>query len=339
MFAAVLDFFDGFFAKILNVHSALGKQLDSLADLVSFGLAPAIIIYVFLGELQTSNIPSEFKYLKLSVLLIPLFSAIRLAKFNIDVVDLHDVLRTKIMKILFKFHGINTITFEKGRKEKKQLISGEIPFKALPHISKRYFDAFNSLVKNKNLNNGPWINKSETTPITIEKNAINIGIAPFAAHKSKEWGIHKIEKLICQYKNHKILLFGGGEIELKKIELLEKKYKNCISVAGKYTLKDELSIISNLSLMICMDSANMHLADLTGIPVVSIWGPTHHYLGFGPLNNLNNIVEIPKELLPCRPCSVYGKIKSEIQRSCAKESMEKISVQQVIDKINPLIEL
>ena len=84
MFAAVLDFFDGFFAKILNVHSALGKQLDSLADLVSFGLAPAIIIYVFLGELQTSNIPSEFKYLKLSVLLIPLFSAIRLAKFNID---------------------------------------------------------------------------------------------------------------------------------------------------------------------------------------------------------------------------------------------------------------
>ena len=86
-----------------------------------------------------------------------------------------------------------------------------------------------------------------------------------------------------------------------------------------------------------MDSANMHLASLTQTPVISIWGPTHHYLGFGPLNDTENIVEIPKEKMPCRPCSIYGKIKSNDQRECAKKSMEKITVQQVLDKVDQII--
>ncbi len=84
MVASVLDFFDGFFAKLLHVQSELGKHLDSFADLVSFGLAPTCLIYVFLGELQSSDIPYEMSYLKLSVICIPVCSVIRLAKFNID---------------------------------------------------------------------------------------------------------------------------------------------------------------------------------------------------------------------------------------------------------------
>ena len=84
MFASILDFLDGLVAKILNVQSEFGKQLDSFADLISFGLAPACVIYVFLSELQGPEIPDEMSYLKLTVLFIPVLSVIRLAKFNLD---------------------------------------------------------------------------------------------------------------------------------------------------------------------------------------------------------------------------------------------------------------
>ena len=253
------------------------------------------------------------------------------------VVDLHDVLRTKIMKLFFKLKGINTITFNKGRKEKKELISGKIPFKALPHITDRYSEAFKTLVKNHTINTEPTLTELNTSPLHIDENTVTIGIAPFAAHQSKEWGLVKIEQLINNLSNFDILLFGG-ESNLKELEILEGKYKNCMSVAGKFNLGNELKIISKLSLMICMDSANMHLAHLTGIPIVSIWGPTHHYLGYGPKNDLNHIVEVPKEILPCRPCSIYGKLQSKSQRKCARMSMEKIGVQKVLDKINLIIE-
>ncbi|MCF8367559.1 MAG: CDP-alcohol phosphatidyltransferase family protein [Bacteroidales bacterium] len=84
--AAVFDFFDGFMARILHAGSPIGKQLDSLADVVSFGLAPGVIIYQLL--LMNINLPQwklEGIYLiPLVAFLIPMFSALRLAKFNID---------------------------------------------------------------------------------------------------------------------------------------------------------------------------------------------------------------------------------------------------------------
>jgi CDP-diacylglycerol--serine O-phosphatidyltransferase len=84
--AAVLDFFDGFAARMLNVKSEIGKQLDSLADVISFGLAPGIIMLKLL-ELSFIAAPScgmVCKYMPFIALIIPVFSALRLAKFNID---------------------------------------------------------------------------------------------------------------------------------------------------------------------------------------------------------------------------------------------------------------
>ena len=87
--AAVLDFFDGFAARLLNVHSEIGKQLDSLADMVTFGVVPGVIIYTML--LHTSNVPQEGnpfieqnQWVPFIAFLITIFSALRLAKFNID---------------------------------------------------------------------------------------------------------------------------------------------------------------------------------------------------------------------------------------------------------------
>ena len=87
--ASVFDFLDGFAARMLNAYSNTGKQLDSLADMVSFGVLPAVFIYTLFKNLflnQPDDTGSIYQYLQwvvlVSVLLVPAFSAIRLARFN-----------------------------------------------------------------------------------------------------------------------------------------------------------------------------------------------------------------------------------------------------------------
>lgn len=80
--AAIFDFFDGFAARLLKVHSEIGKQLDSLADVVSFGVAPGMIFYMH--STYVNNDIGANAYLSYLAFLIPVFSAFRLAKFNLD---------------------------------------------------------------------------------------------------------------------------------------------------------------------------------------------------------------------------------------------------------------
>lgn len=78
LLAAGLDFLDGFAARLLKVQSNLGKELDSLADVVSFGVLPGIIIF------QMAKTQSSIEWLPYLTLIIPMLSAYRLAKFNLD---------------------------------------------------------------------------------------------------------------------------------------------------------------------------------------------------------------------------------------------------------------
>ena len=76
--AAVADFFDGFSARLLGAYSPMGKELDSLADMVSFGLLPSVMLYVYLSDIASVG---TWAYIPL---IIAVFSGLRLAKFNID---------------------------------------------------------------------------------------------------------------------------------------------------------------------------------------------------------------------------------------------------------------
>lgn len=84
--AAVFDFFDGFAARLLHAKSDIGLQLDSLADMVSFGVAPGFILYRMLLMNPGSSMLSfgEFEIFPVIAILIPWGAALRLAKFNID---------------------------------------------------------------------------------------------------------------------------------------------------------------------------------------------------------------------------------------------------------------
>lgn len=76
--AAIFDFLDGMVARALKAYSDIGKELDSLADMVSFGLLPSVIVY----HLFLKSAPPY--YMELSAFIIAIFSALRLAKFNVD---------------------------------------------------------------------------------------------------------------------------------------------------------------------------------------------------------------------------------------------------------------
>ncbi len=83
---AVFDFFDGLTARALKVSSPIGKELDSLADVVTFGFAPSAMVYSWLGECADTNLDSPFGVLVVPffAFLMVAFSALRLAKFNVD---------------------------------------------------------------------------------------------------------------------------------------------------------------------------------------------------------------------------------------------------------------
>lgn len=81
LLAALFDFLDGFAAKMLNAASAIGKDLDSLADMVTFGVLPSLILYALIGEGLAGTDFENLRFLSFSV---ALFSALRLAKFNND---------------------------------------------------------------------------------------------------------------------------------------------------------------------------------------------------------------------------------------------------------------
>lgn len=88
--AAIFDFADGFVARALKVHSDLGKQLDSLCDVVSFGVAPSFLLMKMLEKSdQWSLMPFSISITKYTALLVAVFAAIRLARFNIDTRQSH----------------------------------------------------------------------------------------------------------------------------------------------------------------------------------------------------------------------------------------------------------
>jgi CDP-diacylglycerol--serine O-phosphatidyltransferase len=82
--AGVLDFFDGFVARWLKAYSPIGKELDSLADCVTFGVLPGMIIFHLIGKSMPADTSTALGFLPYIAFVISIFSALRLAKFNVD---------------------------------------------------------------------------------------------------------------------------------------------------------------------------------------------------------------------------------------------------------------
>lgn len=230
------------------------------------------------------------------------------------VVDLHDVLRSKALRILFRVHGIPSVKIDKGRREKRKVIKGLIKH-GLQHTVERYRDVLARAGFSVSSTAGPWILPSPDglkTALEImgQKDVINAGVAPYSKHLLKIWPedymISLLKMITGKYKTR--FWFFGGKDEQEKLELLASKVSGSVNLSGRFQLPEEIAFISRLDFMISMDSSNMHLAALTGTRVISIWGATDPVCGFGAWGQpAEHSVYLPASQLTCRPCTVFGK--------------------------------
>lgn len=265
--------------------------------------------------------------------------------YNIDAfVDLHEVLRTHVLRLLCRLHGIPTTRIHKGRGHKRALTRRHNKV-MLPLISSsaRYRAAFFQMglplqERFDGLFDGGKGDISQLAEVTGPKQEGEtwIGIAPFAKHKGKIYPPELMEKVVAEFAGRpatKIFLFGGGEEERQILARWAEKYPAATSLAEKrYGFGRELALLSHLDVMVSMDSANMHLAALVGVPVASVWGATHPYCGFkGWRQPESNAIQLS---MTCRPCSVFG------NKPCHRGDylcLSGIPPQVIIDKVNQLI--
>lgn len=271
-----------------------------------------------------------------------LYNDLKEEKFD-AIADFHDVLRSKYLRWRFRLSGTKVAHLDKGRSGKRKLVRRKHKIMECQKSSfQRYAEVLQKIGYPIQMNFVSLFGDKKgdikcMMPLTGNKNEDKwIGIAPFAAHVGKIYPLSKEEQVIEQLstrKHTKIFLFGGGRKEIEVLEKWAKKYPNVISTAGKLTLHSELALMSHLDVMLSMDSANMHLASLVNIPVVSIWGATHPYAGFmGWKQPPANAVQAE---LSCRPCSVFGnKLCFRKDYAC----LQGITPEMVIRRIESIID-
>lgn len=277
------------------------------------------------------------------------------AKQFTAIADLHNVLRSDFLRLRFNLGNYRVAHINKHRMGRRRLVAASNKrLVQQPTSFQNYVEVFEHLGYSVNIQftsifpkgGGdlsllpPHIQSSFLQPEGRNLTShVNIGLAPFAAHKGKiyppELMEQVMEQLLKQYPDARIFLFGRGAQEDEWFGKWCQKYPACVFVTQQLkTLKKELILMSHLDVMISMDSANMHLASLTGIPVVSIWGATHPYAGFmGWKQSQDNAIQIPMD---CRPCSIFG------QKPCRRGDyacMTNIRPETIVEKINNILKI
>lgn len=216
------------------------------------------------------------------------------------VADMHGVWRSWGVSALFRLEGVGGSGIRKERLKRKRLLrETDKDLTPLTSSWRRYDRVLQRVVPE--LRNQPEPGSSGRP---LSRPSI-VGVAPFAQHRGKIYPLDKMERVVAllSEKVSRVLLFGSRQ-EKEVLEGWASKYANVESVAGRYSFEEELGLISQLDVMLSMDSANMHFASCKGVRVVSVWGATHPAAGFyGYGQDPEDAVQID---LPCRPCSMFG---------------------------------
>jgi ADP-heptose:LPS heptosyltransferase len=269
--------------------------------------------------------------------LLRLFSDLK--KLDIDVVaDLHNVLRSKVVRSLFALSRKKVAFTDKGRAEKKALTRLENKvFKPVKSMVERHTETFKELGFSIDLTNPQFPTKAilsdDILKTTGNKTQNWVGIAPFAQYQSKVYPLDLMQKVIDELAENnsiKIFLFGGGNEEIQKLNQLQNNHSNVIVLAGKLKFNQELEVISNLDIMLSMDSGNAHIAAMLGIKVITLWGATHPFAGFSPFNQpFENCIVSDRDKFPLLPTSIYGNKKVEGYEDVMRTILPEIVVEKI----------
>ena len=273
------------------------------------------------------------------------------AKQFTAVADLHGVLRSGYLRLRFNLNRYPVEHIDKHRKGRHRIVAKR--HKQLtqqPTSFQNYLDVFRKLGYPVDIH---FHSIFDTTPTgkgdlgqlpaalssLVSSGAPLIGLAPFAAHEGKVYPPalmqQVIEHLTKQYPQGRIFLFGRGANEDHYFDIWSQLYSQCVHVGKRVeSIQQELILMSHLQVMVSMDSSNMHMASLVGLPVVSVWGATHPYAGFmGWGQSQENAVQVD---LDCRPRSIFG------QKPCRRGDfacMRSIPPTAIIEKVERILRL
>lgn len=254
------------------------------------------------------------------------------------VADFHDVLRSKYLSFRFLINGKKVAHINKHRHQRRRLcrIKDKV-LSPLPSSFDNYADVLarlgfriNLSLDNQSLS--PLYNPLEggnkkVFALGNLEGALGIGIAPGASYKGKIYPQEKMAELIAllqqRFAGCRIYIFGEKD----------NPYSGTVNVRDICNgFAEEIQLMESLKVMISMDSANMHIASLVGLPVVSVWGQTHPLAGFmGWGQSTDNAVQLD---LPCRPCSIYGNKEC---RYGDYRCITQITPQAIADKVERIV--
>lgn len=278
------------------------------------------------------------------------------AKQFTAIADFHNVLRSDYLRMRFNLGRYRVEHIDKHRRQRRQLVSYNNKVReSLPSSFQNYADVLARLGYPVELEFTSIFAKGTEAvlPLTDEQKgdlgmlpaAIGrkrdseqwIGLAPFAAYEGKVYPLHLmrqvVDGLVARHPQCRIFLFGRGQEEKRAFDDWCRDVPQCLNVSGQIEgLFLELVLMSHLDVMVSMDSANMHLASLVAVPVVSVWGATHPMAGFMGWNQKEaNIVQAD---LDCRPCSIFGK------KPCMRGDyacMNNIKPEQILGRIESIL--
>lgn len=218
------------------------------------------------------------------------------------VADLHNVSRTWIVDAFFRLRGKRVAMVDKMRRQRGEVLKKGA---SQPNFIDRYRAVFARLgYPVEQTFRSLFRADSPAAPIAVEHPAV--GIAPFARYANKTYPpelMRRTAELLCR-QGYRVYLFGGRGEEARELERWEAIGPACRSVAGRFTLEEELRLMADMDLMVSMDSANQHMAALAGTRVLSIWGsttPACGFLGYGQRPETALVAG-----LPCQPCTIAG---------------------------------
>jgi ADP-heptose:LPS heptosyltransferase len=254
------------------------------------------------------------------------------------IADIHQNLRSRILGLFFRLSFTRIKVIDKGYTERKRLTRPtKKTMKPLTPQHFRYVEVFSRLgfaldVDKHEFPIKPGLPKS-SLEIDLPSDRKWIGIAPFAEHPGKIYPLDLMQKVVGYLqKQYTVFLLGHGPKEAAQIHVWAKAYPHVIPNALEMSFSDQLNLIANLDVMISMDSANGHLAANFGVPVITLWGMTHPFLGFSAFGQNNHLL-VDRDKFPKVPTSPCGKLVPKGYNDAMRTITPEDVIEMVLEKI------
>jgi len=271
-------------------------------------LKPLSALFYGLGNVEYCEVKEDVKHLSGLWNLSKQLAAYKPAM----VLDLQDDLRTRVVRFMLRRQRVPAVVIRSVKREQRALMrSGHSLGLPLKPEAERYSETM--------LEGGlqpaevpSLISVNHEAAARVEqvfgkKQGRWIGIAPFAKYQSNMLPYKTMKEVIAYFAEQpdtRVFLFGAGRVETEMLRQWSSLWPNVESVTNHLALDGELELMRKIDGLLCMDSANQHLAALVGCKMLSIWCGTHPMMGFAAKGlNAADILSLP---VSCRPCSVHG---------------------------------